>query len=368
MTATTTSRLRWALSFALVLAFPASGWPDQAEVRREVHFPDLPGYKTLVCDFHMHTVFSDGEVWPTVRVEEAWRQGLDAMAITDHIEYQPHKDDVPTKHNRSYELAEGAAREHNLLLARGAEITRDTPPGHFNALFLGDLRPLDTPEFLEVIKRANQQGAFVFWNHQAWQGEEKGRWLDVHTTMYQHHWLHGMEVANGDDYYPSAHKWCLEKKLTMLGDSDIHEPDLRRESSSRGHRTMTLVLAKERSLAGVKEALQAGRTVVWFKDRLIGREELLRPFFAGCIQVGKPHLRTKSELVMEVRNQCQTDITLQPAGRARKKPVVLPAQATILLAIPVSGAIRPTAVQYTATNFLVAPGKGLPVALAIPAP
>ena len=28
----------------------------------------------------MHTVFSDGTVWPTVRVTEAWEEGLDAMA------------------------------------------------------------------------------------------------------------------------------------------------------------------------------------------------------------------------------------------------------------------------------------------------
>ena len=42
-----------------------------AQVRHEIHFPDLPGYQTLKCDFHTHTVFSDGAVWPTVCVDEA---------------------------------------------------------------------------------------------------------------------------------------------------------------------------------------------------------------------------------------------------------------------------------------------------------
>ena len=56
------------------------------ETRHEIQFPDVPGYQTLKCDFHMHTVFSDGLVWPTVRVNEAWRTGLDAISITDHIE------------------------------------------------------------------------------------------------------------------------------------------------------------------------------------------------------------------------------------------------------------------------------------------
>jgi hypothetical protein len=53
---------------------------------RELQFPAPPGYQTLVCDFHMRTVFSDGYVWPTVRVGEAWCEGLKLTAITDHIE------------------------------------------------------------------------------------------------------------------------------------------------------------------------------------------------------------------------------------------------------------------------------------------
>ena len=50
----------------------------QAQRRNEIQVPDLDGYTTLKCDFHMHTVFSDGLVWPTVRVDEAYREGLDA--------------------------------------------------------------------------------------------------------------------------------------------------------------------------------------------------------------------------------------------------------------------------------------------------
>lgn len=52
----------------------------------DIKIPDILGYKTLKCDLHLHTVFSDGTVWPAERVEEAWRKGLDAVAITDHIE------------------------------------------------------------------------------------------------------------------------------------------------------------------------------------------------------------------------------------------------------------------------------------------
>jgi hypothetical protein len=351
---------------ALLAMLPAVCFAAQPEVRREIHFPDLPGYKTLACDLHQHTVFSDGSVWPPVRVNEAWRQGLDVIAISDHIEYQPHKDDVPTKHGRSNELAEGAAKAHNLLFIRAAEITRDTPPGHFNALFLGDVKPLDTPEFLDAVKQANQQKAFVFWNHQGWKGEEAGKWLDVHQQMFDNKWFQGMEIANNEEYYPSAHKWCLEKKLTMLANSDIHEPDLRRESTSADHRTMTLVLAKERTLPAVKEALEAGRTIVWYKDQLIGREELLRPFFDACIQVAKPNVRSKTAAFVEIKNNCQADICLEAAGQP-PRAVVLPAMSTALLRIGVSDAVTPVALKYTVKNFLVGPGQGLEVQVRVPA-
>ena len=58
-------------------------------VDKSIDIPDLDKYQTLKCDFHMHTVFSDGLVWPTVRVDEAYSEGLDAIAITEHIEYRP---------------------------------------------------------------------------------------------------------------------------------------------------------------------------------------------------------------------------------------------------------------------------------------
>ena len=333
------------------------------EVRHEIHFPNLPGLQTLKCDLHMHTVFSDGAVWPTERVNEAWRQGLDVISITDHIEYQPHNNDLPTNHGRGHDLALDNAEVHNLLLARGAEITRETPPGHFNAVFLSDVAKLDTPEFLDAIKAANRQEAFVFWNHQGWQGEEKGRWLEIHTTMFDGKMFQGMEICNGGSYYPTAHKWCLEKNLTMLGNSDIHEPDLLQKSTAAEHRTMTLVFARERTLEAVKEALLAGRTAVWFKDKLIGRSEYLEPLFAGAIQVVQPVLRSGKTAWLQIHNSCDANITLVRRGGNGPGKVVFPAQTTTLVRIDLATPDTPLDLRYTATNFLVAPETGLPVVI-----
>jgi len=109
--------------FLLIATVSLTGFSQ----RKIVNLPDLPGYITLKCDFHSHTVFSDGNVWPTIRIGEAFRDGLDAIAITDHIEYQPHKDQIPTNHNAAYEIVRNLAKEYNIILVHGAEITRDMP-------------------------------------------------------------------------------------------------------------------------------------------------------------------------------------------------------------------------------------------------
>ncbi|MGQ9605169.1 MAG: Sb-PDE family phosphodiesterase [Thermogutta sp.] len=358
---------RFWLSVAACLLF----WLPQvssAQIRNEIAFPDVPGYVTLKCDFHMHTVFSDGLVWPTVRVDEAFRTGLDAIAISDHIEYQPHKDDVPTKHNRPFELAAPKAQELGILLIRGAEITRDTPPGHFNAIFLKDVVPLETDEFLDAVRAANEQGAFVFWNHQAWKGEERGRWLDVHTTLFENKWLHAMEVCNGDSYYPTAHGWALEKNLTMIGNSDIHAPDLLQKNTSTEHRTITLVFASERSVEAIHEALRAGRTAVWWKDKLIGHPEWLEAVAAAVIQIDPPHLRSKTAIWFRVRNLSEMDITLDRKGSVGPVQVVLPARSTVGVRVNVPDASQPVTLEYTISNFLIAPDTGLSVTHTIPAP
>ncbi|MCX7887677.1 MAG: histidinol-phosphatase, partial [Verrucomicrobiae bacterium] len=139
-------------------------------VRSEIKVPDLDGYVTLKCDFHMHTVFSDGLVWPTVRVEEAWREGLDAIALTEHIEHLARSNDVrsATNRNRSVEIARPAGAELDIIVIPGSEITRKMPPGHINVIFVTNANALVTEDWREAVRAARQQGAVIFWNHPGW--------------------------------------------------------------------------------------------------------------------------------------------------------------------------------------------------------
>ena len=360
------TRQRIILSILLVnLLFAAFAF---GQSRREINFPDILGYKTLKCDFHMHTVFSDGSVWPPVRVDEAWREGLDAISITDHIEYQPHKKDVPTKHNRPYHIALSRARERNLLLIQGTEITRETPPGHFNAIFLKDANSLDTKDLFDVMKAADKQNAFVFWNHPGWKPEHKG-WFDTHTTLYENKWMHGIEVVNGGSYYPEAHEWCLEKNLTMMGNSDIHQPATLLETSPENHRSMTLVFAKEKSIEAVKEALVKGRTAVWFEEQLIGRKKFLNAIFKESVEIGKPYNKYRDSIWVEIRNNSDIAIDLERAGTLGPSQLTLAANATTILKTGIGAKADEAPAQielsYTTRNFLIAPDKGLPVTLTI---
>lgn len=253
--------------------------------RKQINIPDIPGYVTLKCDFHMHTIFSDGLVWPTIRVGEAFQEGLDAIAITDHIEYRPHKDILKGDHNRSFELAQKAAADAGIILIKGTEITRSLPFGHYNALFITDANVLEERDFFTVIERAVNQGAFIIWNHPGWtQPDEIPIWYEVQQRLDDHGWLHGMEIVNSSSYYPLAQSWCREKDITQIGCSDVHGLIAAQNLSTPGsHRPLTLVFAKERSEESIKEALFAGRTSVYFGEKIYGPAELLAPLAQSII-------------------------------------------------------------------------------------
>ena len=335
-------------------------------VRHEIHFPDLEGYKTLKCDLHMHTVFSDGHVWPTTRVGEVWQQGLDCISITDHFEYRPHSKDVSKDLNRTYELCADLAKQLDMLLIRGGEITKRTPPGHFNVIFVKDLGPLNDPDIMKQAKLAVEQGGFMFWNHPLlWDG----RWTDTHEKLYKAGLLRGIEICNSHNQKITrgAFRIALEKDLTLLGNSDVHPPFQFQRTTSDNHRTMTLVFAKERTLAAVQEALNEKRTIVWQDDTIYGREKWMAPFFERSIRVSKPTLRVKNKMWIMIENLTSADIQLERVGKIGPPKLTLPARSTTNTWIRVTPkGPAPTELQYKAVNFLIGPDKPLPVTLKIP--
>ncbi len=271
----------------LLLCFLISG-QTFGQSRRNINLPDIPGYVTLKGDFHMHTPFSDGTVWPIDRVLEAWRDGLDVIAITDHLEYNPNKADVSINLNRPYEIAKPVADKYGILLIRAAEITQKMPLGHFNAYFLKDVNAIKKDDYIEEFQAAANQGAYFVWNHPGWQAEitDTTIWVKQHTELYEKGWMNGIEVYNSKEYYPLVLRWAIEKKLAIFGNSDNHGPiDFDYIAEKGEKRPFTLVFAKGRSIEEIREAFINRRTATCFNNTLAGTHEFMLSLVMQCIKV-----------------------------------------------------------------------------------
>jgi hypothetical protein len=372
-----------ALPLCLAATLPLAAHEDHGVTRLDafqrpqqrilLQVPDLPGYLTLKCDFHMHTVFSDGLVWPSIRVQEAWQEGLDAICITDHIEYQPHAADLPTKHNRPHEIAQGPAAQANVLLLKGSEITRGTPPGHFNALFLEDCSALvgdNAPASDKAaIDAAAAQKAFIFWNHPGWkaaQVEGSYEWLPFVDQAHKEGKLHGIEVINGFGFHRKALDWCIDKKLAVMGTTDIHNLTAHDYDFANGRtRSMTLVFARERTPAAIREALEAARTVAWSSEVLAGPEDLVKALVKASLHVGPVHHTDQRGLGhLELANRSDLTFVLENAKPGNGLPAQLrlnPRTSRILSAKNLAGLVAET--DFRVTNVFVRGDKNLVIRL-----
>lgn len=293
---------------------------DAQESRRALHVPDPPGFVTLKADLHLHSVFSDGEVWPTVHVREAWRDGLDVVSLTEHREYRPHASDLAGGAMRAYEVARPLAEQLGVTLIPGVEITRPAPgdaspwpagSAHFNALWVTDEQPLDAPLLADALGIARAQGAFVTWNHPAFM-DRPAQWFAHVDDVFRQGLFHGIEILNGDQYSPEAFGWALDKRLTILACSDAHLPMPAHLRSAR--RPVTLIFARARQAAAVREALEERRTAAWLDDDVWGEERWVRAIWDGGVRWPRVTVRPGAELVLPVENRTSIDFVLAFGG------------------------------------------------------
>lgn len=303
----------------VIIAIPASAQHSHEHTHdyRKIVFPDIPGFYTLSTDLHMHTVFSDGSVWPNIRTEEAIRDDIDVIAITDHLEYQPHEEDIPNPdRNRSYQVAqESRPQDSDLIVINGSEITREMPPGHSNAIFVEDANKLLTDDFMDAFREAKNQDAFIFWNHPNWTNHRKdgvAKLSDVHKELIEGGMLHGIEVVNEKTYSVEALQIALDYDLTILGTSDIHGLiDWEYDVHHNGHRPVTLVFSEERTKDSLKRSLMEGNTVVWSNDFLIGHEPFLVPLIKESLELSEiGYIDETSVLNVKITNHSSTKYIL----------------------------------------------------------
>ena len=295
----------------------ASAQHTHTGIDRKISFPDIKGYKTLSCDLHTHTVFSDGSVWPSIRVAEANKDGLDAIAVTEHIEYQSYKEDIPhPDRNRSYDLTKKYAKGSDLMVIAGTEITKKMPPGHANAIFVKDVNKIMNDDYMKSYEAARKQGAFTFWNHPHWIGQRKDasvKVFDEVEELINKRLLHGIEVTNERTYSDQAIQAALDHDLTMIGTSDVHDlVDWDYKIPEGGHRPVTLVFSKRKNLKDLKRSLFQGRTVVWYNNILIGKNEWVTPLINASLTIDSVGFYKNYELgIVKIRNHSDARFILK---------------------------------------------------------
>lgn len=326
----------------------------EADVRKEIILPQVNGYNVYKADLHTHTVFSDGNVLPAYRVREAWQDGLDIMAVTEHIEHRPHEaimveyldrytdekhkkaknhrgigykpldeDGIMVDLNYSVRLAQKEAKRYGLTIVPGTEITRSGDKiGHFNALFTTDNNKIFDLNPVQAIRNAKAQGAIVMHNHPGWSRTDVD-YTNAEKEAYDEGLIDGVEVMNTREFYPKIIDRARERGLFVAANSDIHGTTANEYRMHGQNRPMTLVLAKDKSLESVKEALLQRRTIALAFDNLCGERQLLEDFFRASVNVVK--LKGTGNIVM-MTNMTDIPYYIQIQGH---NPIVIDSRSTV---------------------------------------
>jgi hypothetical protein len=129
---------------------------------------------------------------------------------------------------------------------------------------------------------------------------------------------------------------------------------------------MTLVFAKDKSVNGVREALFAGRTVVWYEKQLIGKRGYLEAIFQKAVKIGGVEYGNDNGVRFRVTNHSDVDVELERAGQAGPESLVVPARGTALVRTKIAETGTTVKLPYVVQNFRIGPEKGLPVDLTFP--
>ncbi len=214
----------------------------------------MGGYHVLSGDFHVHChPFGWSMLSPWDTVLEANRQGLDVIALTPHNLVWPAKAVKPFANwlNRPIVIVgeEITGRGYHLL----AIGVHDTISNQLAAA--------------AAIDAIHGQGGLAIAAHPyedtwpAWDAEALAR-LDA-AEIVRPESLHVAALAE------QLRAFFARADVTAIGSSDYHSlPQI-------GY-ARTWVFAKERSEAGVMEALRAGRTVVYDRERTYGDPAVIR--------------------------------------------------------------------------------------------
>jgi len=207
----------------------------------------MPGYEPfLLCDFHVHTRWSDGRLSVREVIDLYGKTGnFDVIAITDHIlmkkDLLARAGRIATLGQRNFGIREDAfeqylediraeaaraMKQYGMLVIAGAEVTQNRIRGRKNSHIIA----LDIKKFISadqsadsILREIRRQGALSIACHPH---HRPPRRFEI-TTCYL--WDHRdelsdlvdvWEAANRDDLFPVTSL----KHFPYVANSDFHKP------------------------------------------------------------------------------------------------------------------------------------------------
>jgi predicted metal-dependent phosphoesterase TrpH len=231
----------------------------------------------LLCDFHIHTRFSDGELTLKEVIDLYGQKEFDVIAVTDHIlnaeivvHYRKLDKKVPGVTEDQFdeyietlwEMKQKAWKKYKMIVIPGAEVTNDVKKYHILGI---DLKKYVSPDagVKKIVKQIHKQGGIAIACH-------PHQRQHIHSSQTYYLWenhekyasvFDAWEVANRDDLFNVIGL----KKFNYIANSDFHKP--------RHLYSWKTLLKCEKNTEAIKSAIRDNRLVAVYLFRNDKREK-----------------------------------------------------------------------------------------------
>ena len=192
----------------------------------------------LLCDFHIHTTYSDGSVRLSRAIDLYGQAGFDVIAITDHVvngdnllgklahrfRFSVTRDNFGD-YMRDLEKETQRAREkYGMLVIPGVEISKNhlSPEKSAHILILDITRFIPACwDYEKIFLEAKRQGALVIACHPHHVSDMSRETLYLWNNRERYaRYIDAWEIANRDDVF----NVISLKKYRYIANSDFHKP------------------------------------------------------------------------------------------------------------------------------------------------
>jgi len=195
--------------------------------------------RPLLCDFHIHTNYSDGKLTVSEVVDFFGSRGFDCICITDHwtdprrligklsrlTPFTMSYDQIEEYFEVIAREAKRALRRFGMLVLTGLEFNKDGPTRKSSAHLLGiDLKTPISPrlDLMETIQRIHQQGGRAVAAHPHYM---KSEWAKETLYLWDNQEkfapvIDAWEIANRNNLFAPVSL----RRLPFLANSDFHKP------------------------------------------------------------------------------------------------------------------------------------------------